>query len=321
MGKHFIKKISMLPLKGEAESETKYWSSDYWGLIRGGINYRWYSQTPEGFNLKSPDLKEALKMSQEELKTLSPSEKFDLFRGKYDYPLKNKVSKIASPRRKEWEGICHGWAMAALNHSEPVPRTVTNPDGLQIPFGSSDIKALLSYYYAYKYDPDTTHQMGRRCYGKNYCTKEDMNAGAFHIVIANRVGLEKNSFIADIENKHEVWNQVVKDYDSEILEADLPPSFDSAKGTKKVVRIRNKVRVVFNIVKNSWMPALGTPNQTYKELLYEYDLDLDRNDNIIGGKWRSKVRPDFLWMVKKTSEFNGDFSSLKRLIRDQARLT
>ena len=154
---------------------------------------RWYAPTPQGFNLNSPNLNQALRLSLEELKSLSPAEKFDLLNAQYSYPLKKAVAEIASPRRREWEGMCHGWAAAALNHPEPVPKTVTNKDGLMIPFGSSDIKALLSYYYAYVEDPVSTHQMGRRCDGKEHCD-QDMNAGAFHIVLANKVGREGKGF-------------------------------------------------------------------------------------------------------------------------------
>lgn len=314
MSESFEKKFSKLPLDGQVRSTTKFWSSDYWALFKGGINYRWNSVSPTGFNLKSPSFKEALALSQEDLKVLSPSEKYDLLQGRYDYPLKKEVYKRASPRRKEWEGICHGWAMAALNHPEPVPRILSNPDGLQIPFGSSDIKALLSYYYAYKYDPQSTHQMGRRCNGRRYCNKDDMNAGAFHIVLTNKIGLNGVGFIADIENKHEVWNQVARNYASNILENNLPPMKDSAKGTTSVVRLKTMVRFVFNIKSNSWFPANGTDNQTFKDMEYEYYLDLDKTGSIVGGKWISQIRPDFLWTVSATERFDGILKELPRLL-------
>jgi hypothetical protein len=305
MNKDFEKKFSKLPLEGVVSSGRKFWSSDYWALFKGGINYRWNSASPTGFDLNSPSFQEALQMSQEDLKQLAPSEKFDLLLGNYNYPLKTEVGKRATRNRREWEGICHGWAMAALNHSEPIPRVLSNPNGLLIPFGSSDIKALLSYYYAYKYDPESTHQMGKRCRGNRNCYKEDMNAGAFHIVLANLVGLEGDSFIADIERKHEVWNQVVKDYKSEILSS-----------SEKAIIIKTTVRYVFNIKENSWLPANETPNQTFKEIVYEYSLELNRDGRIVGGTWISKDRPDFLWKVSKEDNFKGPFQSLKRLLID-----
>lgn len=316
MSKTFEKKFSSLPLAGQVSETKKYWSSDYWPLFKGNINFRWNSTNPIGFNLVSPSKEEALRMTSQELAQLAPSEKYDLYTGKYTYPLRNQVKKRVSPRRKEWEGICHGWAAAALNHNEPEPKVLTNPDGIKIPFGSSDIKALISYYYAYHYDPVTTHQMGRRCNGTRFCA-DDMNAGAFHIVLTNKMGLEKKSFITDIENGREVWNQVASQYKTEVIDANLSPVSSSAKGTVKVIRVKTIVRYVLNIVKNSWLPSNGTSMATFKDYLYEYDLDIDKNGQIIGGDWRSKVRPDFLWLVKPATQFGGPFIKLRRLLNDK----
>ena len=315
MSKNFKKNFSTLPLAGQALGGDKYWSSDYWPLNKGNINYRWNAPEPIGFGLNSPDKEEVLRMDIEELKFLAPSEKFDLYLGKYKYPLKQKVGERTSPSRKEWEGICHGWAAATLNHNEPSEKIMTNSDGVKIPFGSSDIKALLSYYYAYHFDPVSTHQMGRRCSRGKFCS-DDMNAGAFHIVLANKLGLKGESFIADIDRGREVWNHVVYSYRTEILDSDLSPARDSAKGTVKVIRVKTNMRVVFNIGENSWLPVRGTPLQSYRDEDYEYDLDIDKYGRIIGGDWRSKKRPDFLWLVRPAKKFTGTFSRLGELLND-----
>lgn len=315
MSKYFKKRFSRLPLFGQAIGSEKYWSSDYWPLNKGNINYRWNSERPRGFDLDSPDREEVLRMDLEELKSLAPSEKYDLFMGKYQYPLKKMVSKRTSPTRKDWEGICNGWAAATLNHNEPTEKVMTNPDGVKIPFGSSDIKALLSYFYAYHYDPVSTHQMGRRCSRGKFCS-DDMNAGAFHIVLANKLGLKGQGFIADIERGREVWNHVVYSYRTEIIDSHLSPARHSAKGTVKVIRVKTNMRVVFNIGDNSWFPVRGTNLQTYRDEEYEYDLDINKYGNIIGGDWRSKKRPDFLWLVRAAGNFSGTFSRLEELLND-----
>ncbi|HXH75482.1 MAG TPA: hypothetical protein VNJ08_10985 [Bacteriovoracaceae bacterium] len=305
--------FSSLPLAGIALGPKKYWSSYYWPLSRGNINLRWNTPNPIGFELDSPDMEQAQRMQISELASLAPSEKYDLFTGRYSYPLRRKVEKKVSPRISEWQGICHGWAAATLNHDEPEPEIVTNPDGIRIPFGSSDIKALLSYYYAFHNDPISTHQMGLRYNGRRYCN-EDLNAGAFHIVLSNKLGLGGNGFVADIDNGREVWNHVVYNYRSSILENNLPPSEDSARGTMKVVRIKTNMKVVFNIVQNSWLPVIDTNLQVYKDLDYEYDLDLNGQGNIIGREWRSSLRPDFLWRVEPAKSFTGLFSRLGELL-------
>lgn len=119
ISENFVRAFSELPLKGEVSDKTRYWSSDYWPMNKGSINLRWNSPLQQGFNLVSPSFEEALKMTQRELAALSPAEKFDLYNGRYDYPLKMAVAKKASPEDEVWEGICHGWALAALNHKEP----------------------------------------------------------------------------------------------------------------------------------------------------------------------------------------------------------
>jgi hypothetical protein len=311
----FQRHFSHLPLKGQVRETKNYWSSDYWALNKGSINLRWNSQNPQGFNTRSPGFSDALRMSLSDLKSLSPAEKFDLLNGHYTYPLKASVAKRASPRRKDWEGMCHGWAAAALNHPEPVPRTITNPDGIIIPFGSSDIKALLSYYYAYVYEPVSTHQMGRRCRGNEFCD-QDMNAGAFHIVLSNLVGIRGKGFISDIEPGKEVWNHLAYRYETKVLSQERP-AMDSAPGTRVVVRVRTSFKVVFNIAKNSWEPVQGTPQQTFRDLLFDYELDLDSQEKIIGGKWLSKSRVDFVWTMAKVRTFQKPFANLPRLLNER----
>lgn len=221
MSKKFVYEFDRLPVNGKAHGEQKYWSGDYWATQKGSINIRWNHPGQQGFNLKSPTREEAAIMSHESLSQLSPSEKYDLFTGKYDYPLRRNVATKANSSAQSWEGICHGWAPATMNHNEPTPKNMTNPDGIIIPFGASDIKALLSYYYAYEHKVANTHQMGRRCsrgrFANRNC-KQDLNAGAFHIVLANKVGLLGEGFIADLDRFKQVWNHPVHTYDSKIMD-------------------------------------------------------------------------------------------------------
>lgn len=320
MSTTFIRSWEHLPLEGRVTDENRYWSGDYWALKRGNINYRWNSPRPTGFNLKSPLKEEAMAMTREQLAELSPSEKFDLFLGRYDYPLKKEVAGFTSPNREEWEGMCHGWAPALMHHDEPTPKYLMNPDGIEVPFGSSDIKGLVSYYYAYKYKAVTSRQMGYRCneswswpWGTDRCD-DDMNAGAFHVVLTNKIGLGGVSFVADIENGTEVWNHVPVNYRVTILQDNLPPESDSARGTKKTVQVKTEVFYVYNSQKNSWGPILHTPQQVEKRRIYEYTLDINSQGIIIGGNWRSKTRPDFLWLVDEVPEFKNEWKALESLL-------
>jgi hypothetical protein len=319
MSSTFNRHFSSLPLTAQVSDTQKFWSSDYWARNKGGINYRWNAPRPSGFNLISPTKNEAASMSISQLSTLAPSEKYDLLIGRYDYPLKTEVAGYARSGSASWEGICDGWAGAALNHHEPKPIVLTNPDGIKIPFGSSDIKGILSWYYARKF-AGANSQMGRRCNGSSTSTSEncadDMNAGAFHIVLTNKIGLEGNGFIADIDRGSQVWNHLPHHYTSTIRNMNLPPLSSSAPGTVNMIRVRTIVSYVYLLTRNSWTPVIGTSGQRYTNRTYDYYLDLDSSGNIIGGDWISNQRPDFLWLDRKSTTFTGIYSRLPELLND-----
>lgn len=315
MSRDLEKNFRKLPLSGSIRSENKFWSGDYWPLRKGNINYRWKAPKPTGFNLRSPTREEARRMSLAQLSHLSPSEKYDLYLGRYDYPLKTEVEKIANRNARNWEGICHGLAPASMNHQEPYAKGAMNPDGIRIPFGSADIKALLSYYYANGFI-SPTHQMGRRCYenGNDVDCEEDLNAGAFHIVMVNKIAFRNEGIIIDLKRGQEVWNHPIISFESQTERYDRPlPS--SAPGTVRRAKIKTTA-VVVNGTGNYWERVKGTALQKEGKEKYVYFLDLDVNDVIVGGDWESENRPDFLWVKYRPSQFNGLLSRLPELLND-----
>lgn len=317
MSENFERNFEKLPLHGAPHDSQKLWANDYWPTKRGSINYRWNSVNPIGFDLVSPTKEQALQMSPADIATLAASEKLDLLNGDYDYSVRRDVEGNSSKSAALWNGICNGWAPAAINHNEPLPKTLMNPDGIQIPFGSSDIKALLSYYYAFKHEVDSTHQMGRRC-NINFGTHcdDDLNAGAFHIVLTNKLGLEQTSFIADVERFRQVWNHAVNEYTSTVVNTNLAPASDSAPGTLKRIHVKTVMSFILEIKKNNWNPVLGTEDHVNDVRNYEYLLDINANGEIVGGEWISKSRPDFLWEMSKATSFNGKFARLSELLND-----
>lgn len=314
---NFEHTFSKLPLSGAPASEGYLWASDYWARKKGSINRRWNTSSQYGFKLISPSRSEVHRMSHEQLAQLSASEKMDLLNGDYNYSLVREVDDIAADEYASiWHGICNGWAPASLNHKEPTPKTLLSNDGVQIPFGSSDIKALLSYYYAYHHSVESTRQMGKRCFLIGPGCDEDLNAGAFHIVLTNTVGIQKQSFIADVEQGRQVWNHAVVDYHSTIVNNNVAPVRDSAPGTVRRVRVKTDMTYVASIRANSWFPTNGTADHINEVKNYEYFLDLDGSGRIIGGAWYSKARPDFLWSMDKATSFGGKFSRLSELLND-----
>lgn len=311
----------LLPLSGKVLGGEKLWSGDYWPLNQGNINLRWSALTPSGFDLLSPPREVAMMLSPTELGELSPTEKFDLYLGRYDYPLKEEVNTRANRYAEDWEGICNGWAPASMNHNEPKAKELLNPDGIRIPFGSSDIKALLSYYYAFIHKVETTYQLGRRCpqgrwFNWNKDCKNDLNAGSFHVILANKVGLKRESFLVDIDRYKEVWNHPVVSYESRLLgDVELSETKPVA-GTVRVIRVKTRVTFVDESEKNTWDPILRTPVQQTTTREYVYNLFLDHHNTILGGEWKSNDRPDFLWSMTGVKKFKGLLDGLEALLND-----
>lgn len=302
--------FDQLPLEGEVKSQKKYWSGDSWKLKNGSINYRWNAEKPTGRNYISPHPRELKNYSLEQLMILAPTEKYDLWMGRYDYPLKNQVTSYLPKVPLEWEGLCHGWAAASINHNEPRPKVLTNPDGVRIPFGSADIKALLTYYYSFQL-VDQNLQIGRRCERYAFLEEdncdEDVSPVNFHVVLANKLGLKGESFILDIDRYLEVWNHPLLSYKTRIMR--------DIRGKSRRVRLRTSLFYVDVAVKSSWTPTLGTAAHLISKQQLEYELNLTPEGNIIGGKWITRDRPDFIWTIGKVERFTGYLSGLNELIK------
>ena len=321
MASGFTHTMKELPLEGHVQNQTKGWSSSYWPSKEGGINVRWNAPKKVGFDYASPTLEQVKLMSLEELSMLSPTEKYDLFTGSYDYPMKKLAASAANKSAPDWAGICHGWAPAAINHNEPTPKLVTNPDGIQIPFGSADIKGLLSYYYAHHYESeDGTHQMGLRCFfgkwmGGGRSCREDLNAGAFHIVITNMLGLRGEAFLVDVDRYKEVWNQPVSGFKSVIV-GEGRPSAGAAKTAVKELKVKTEFFYVDESDNLTWEVAFGTKEQIIAKKDYAYTLEIDAAGKIVGGSWESEERPDFLWNKSKAPKIEGILNRVSELLND-----
>ncbi len=444
--------FNALPLQGSVENKHIPWADSYWPMQRGGMSYRWRefqdrnAEVPlsaterkkEFFQVHRYTRAELLRMSpgdrRERVASLSPLEKFSILNGDYDYKLVNKFSNPGNAALSSWQGYCHAWAPVSLHYPEPNPVAATNPDGIEVAFGSSDIKAIMISSYAERVkvsfssfmngigrrignvfkkiggstipDPDATF-VGQRCakrflypttkfkngkevfsdYGdpagimdseyrsvvesfrdkalalrffpeggpsptdpgfvqKVMANKEDpacrdVNAGAFHIVIGNQLGLMREGFLIDKTRDVEVWNQPVFRYDSGIVGWSAPDA-GASPGTERVVHVKTRLYFADDTDYGwaFWYPTLPSvfgisspftgEYERYQQFLiregdltepgkypegildyadYEYKIDLDRDGVILGGEWITFDRPDFLWLFRKTG-FSGDYAKL-----------
>lgn len=313
MNMNYKNVYEQLPLAGQLKDRRKGWPSNHWSNYQGGIAHRWSSADYNSFTYSLKPLQKLLTMEPHELNELSPSEKFDIFKGRYDYPLTKKVLSEVSPDENKWHGICHGVAPASLNHSEPKSIMVTNPDGLSFMFYSSDISALMSYYYA-RIASSKVVLIGKRCNSYSRLNKsspcEDINPGSFHIVLSNRLGILGEGFISDIDRFGEVWNHVAVHFSSSSISGN-PPSKQSALGTVKRIRMESLVTYA-GAIAPKFTSVIGTNLAEYVNHTYEYYLDINERGEILGGEWLGEKRPDFVW-IQKESEYKGDWQDLNKI--------
>ncbi len=315
-------RLDALPAEGQLSKIP--WVDSYWPSYEGGISARWNTTNPQSFSYTSPSLGQLQNMTEQEIAELSPSEKFDIFNSRYDFPLTKSEMTRTSPNRPAWEGLCHGWAPAAAAYQEPKPTVVTNADGIRIPFGSADVKALLTYNQGQFANP-ATQFLGKRCNVKfsevvsGRAEAEDckgVNPGAFHIVLSNQIGLMNESFMADVTRDFEVWNHPIYGFSSRLMSKDgVSPG--AAPGT--VREVVAETRMVYTVEGQPQWNALAGQESAYTHVkTYQYRLELDGAGRIVGGAWLSSDRPDFLWKQAAAS-FSGYFSGLQSIYNSSIR--
>lgn len=332
-----ITSFDLLPLDGKLDDERLGWSETYWPANKGGIAFRWNHPDPMPFAYDFLTKEKLEKMSRKEMEQLSPAELYDIAQGDYNFTLTKKTLSLFTPQDLWWEGICHGWAQAAANYPEPAPVLIKNPDGIVVPFGSSDVKGLLAMHDSYNSKGFYTH-IGGRCSapGKvpgegssrdanvsmpapevaNSVACRDVNAGAFHVVMANMIGIHSKSLVADVDRFNDVWNQPVVAYKSSVKE-ELPVEEQHYQyGVARRFRIEMKMTygeelqfrnqaAVWRGERNfvSKLPVTRTSHQEFRSKNYEYIIEVDALENVIGGEWISETRPDFMWIKKRDQNF------------------
>ena len=75
-------RFGALPLSGFLPAAKIPWSETYWASNQGSINIRWNAPGTPGFGYRSPSNDQVKAMTRDQLKQLSPAEKFDLARAK-----------------------------------------------------------------------------------------------------------------------------------------------------------------------------------------------------------------------------------------------
>jgi hypothetical protein len=351
-GISLITHFDSLPAAGKLIDDRLSWSETYWPSNVGGIAYRWNSPDPQPFKYKMYTKAELQKMSFDEMGQLSPAELYDIANNDYNYTLTRRAFGLYSKHDLWWEGICHGWSQAASHYPEPAPVVVTNDAGIKVPFGSSDVKGLLAMHEAYNYG-GTYAFIGQRCRAvgkvpgegdlrdtittepteevRNSIECKDVNAGAFHVVISNMIGILGKGFVADIDRYNDVWNQPLNGYSMKVVSEETVTAEDRAIGIERKLRIN--LNMVYgeelkyytetlaqagNLNFVSKWPVTMTPAQKFLSRNYDYVIELDGAGKVIGGQWFTETRPDFMWMYQRAKSFKNSpmpLANLKNIYR------
>ncbi len=320
-------------------SEIVPWVDTYWPMKEDGYNDRWQSGKlspmelyDKAFNDWTPSMgfEEFLKLE----KFSSPGRAYD---GEYyqEYgPAAEWAHKGGNQRARVltdpdgtakwdeesddvnahwgglegWFGHCHAWAPASYMYPEPLHSVTYEGETFEV----ADIKALA----------EATFEGGRSMFLGGRCnTKEverddhgriidrecrDTNAGAFHVVLLNRMGIRKNSFVSDVTYDYQVWNHPARDYTITLQEeVDLTKALELVNRTdvteypysdaKRFVHVKIDFRYVVE-GSASTTPYAEQVDRFTRTARYDYLLELESDSSIIGGEWiDDQPHPDFIW--------------------------
>ncbi|MBI4042648.1 MAG: hypothetical protein HY391_04125, partial [Deltaproteobacteria bacterium] len=236
-----------------------------------------------------------------------------------------------------------GWAGASILDPQPLkPVTVTGKNGEEVRFEIGDLMALSTESHMEL----LSSSAGIRNYGRNHpyeqegldykTARDDINPSAFHLILANLIGVLKRSFVVDKDFGPEVWNHPVHQYKVEKVFGNFPIEkktrdretlSDHRAILKKYaetplipVYVKTTVWIISDAItppyettpdekvftKNGervYLPRRSDPNAGGAGTTYEYILyvsaDKETHGDVVDGIWFGSSRrnhPDFIWI-------------------------
>lgn len=301
-----------------AELAVVPWSDDYWPVYLGGLGQRYADpRFPLALDwaknrayVESHPVRDILAASDAvAIGRLSPAEKYDLLVGDPHASLtascwaEGRALHRQAGEVETWLGIHHGWAMAACSLPRPLhPVDTLAADGTALRFHPADIKALASLLWA--------HAEVR----PHFTGGDGINPDAFHLALVNQLGVARRGLIADALHDPELWNQPLHAYHYELFNpqtlrhasslaaARVPiAAFDRDHfcrrrdpATAALVGVMMELRYVRATIPVH-VPKDSHTREAQRSVRYLYELELDRDGDIIGGEWYTHRPPDFLW--------------------------
>jgi subtilisin-like proprotein convertase family protein len=237
-----------------------------------------------------------------------------------------------------WWGLCHATAPVAILEDEPLKPIEYNG----VTFEIADLKALLTM----EYDRTQSHFVGQRCNLRDADIERDeygrikdescrnLNAGTFHLLMTNFLGLQNRMIVSDIDGGYMVWNYPLSGYRvthqreltleqaNQLLKLEGEEYAEEYKYNSRAKRFY-EIRMRFDYIAGSnpstEVTSARIQNHTRNRNVH-YLLELDGEGNIIGGEWLMSShtqKPDFLWLPIRPMGSNPyvDIDKVRELVR------
>lgn len=328
-------RFAELPLQGQAARIP--WAGSYWPTHLDSLNDRW-----AGPDVPSPAEKYAAAFERpglpdqvsagygvDSLPDATPCTDTSQCNASKGEACSKRRGATEGRCIETWFGICHAWGPAAVVEREPRQAVTRNG----VDFRINDIKALVTLSYdeglpqkvmALRCDKPATgdggvqyDEFGRPVEADKGCA--DTNAGSFHIVITNMLGLRQEALVEDRTYDYEVWNQPIRGYrvtrNDEVdaaaanglvgAPAQAPYRFNDAAVSFRHVEM--DLQYIFESHQGEDANLADHIDDYTGTDHYAYVLELDADGRIIGGEWvgdTKRSHPDFLWrpVVKQDTE-------------------
>jgi hypothetical protein len=326
-------RLEALPMSGEAAQIP--WAGSYWPTFQDSINYKW----------AGPSSDSASKKYERAFGGSGVEDAVSRYHGLESQSRTCQTTTECHPESGEtcarregadtgrcigtWWGICNAWSAAAILFPEPKDPVTRNG----ITFQPQDLKALGSLVH----DSTRKKVVSLRCnepntiaydpYGRptdEYRACRDTNAGTYHLLITNYLGVMHQSFVEDRTFSYQVWNQPLRGFQvtskreltfreandlvgGGAVVADAGSAYQFNPNAAKFYDVSMTVTYIYESGPADGYTAPNIDRYTGSDS-YRYVLELDANGKIIGGEWvgsSKQAHPDFLWLPLGPNDNSG----------------
>lgn len=262
-------KYTLAELPRSGGPQVAPWASSYWPTYEDSINYKWDGASSEsaaakyGRAFSVSGVEDAVSAfrgidSNSSRTTCTTSSQCKSEIGEQCAIRDGKTEGKCVPT---WWGICHAWSPAAI--LTPEPKHAVTHNGVN--FKVNDIKALVTLahdgvvnkFVSLRCDKDDRPgaEAGDRVEFDDNGRPSDLacrdsNAGSFHVLITNYLGIQQASFVFDQTFDDEVWNQPLRDFTVQELREVTPAEAVSILDVRAVGG--TKTNLAADVAQGAW---------------------------------------------------------------------